>query len=59
MASTVFHGNPASQVRETGDVRSEFEALLSGCGFYDPVSSRVKIALYWRRSGALAERHGH
>jgi folate-binding protein YgfZ len=44
MASTVFHGNPASQVRETGDVRSEFEALLSGCGFYD-LSSRVKIAL--------------
>jgi folate-binding protein YgfZ len=44
MASTVFHGNPASQVRETGDVRSEFEALRSGCGFYD-LSSRVKIAL--------------
>jgi folate-binding protein YgfZ len=44
MASTVFHGNPAAQVRETGDVRSEFEALLSGCGFYD-LSSRVKIAL--------------
>jgi folate-binding protein YgfZ len=44
MASTVFHGNPAAQVRETGNVRSEFEALLSGCGFYD-LSSRVKIAL--------------
>ena len=44
MASTVFDGNPASPVTDTGDVRSEFEALLSGCGFYD-LSSRVKIAL--------------
>jgi aminomethyltransferase len=44
MASTVFHNHPASQIKETADVRSEFEALLSGCGFYD-LSSRVKIAL--------------
>jgi folate-binding protein YgfZ len=44
MASTVFHGNPASPVRDTVDVRSEFQALLSGCGFYE-LSSRVKIAL--------------
>ncbi len=44
MASTVFDGNPASPAPDTGDVRSEFEALLSGCGFYE-LSSRVKIAL--------------
>jgi folate-binding protein YgfZ len=44
MASTFFHGNPASPVRDPGDVHSEFQSLLSGCGFYD-LSSRVKIAL--------------
>src|SRR5579863_3432466 len=44
MASTVFDGNPASPVTDTGDARAEFEALLSGSGFYE-LSSRVKIAL--------------
>jgi len=43
MASTLVHGNPASP-SDVGQVRSEFQALLSGCGFYD-LSSRVKIAL--------------
>ena len=43
MASTVFHGNPASQTA-CGEVRSEFAALLTGCGFYD-LTSRVKITL--------------
>jgi folate-binding protein YgfZ len=42
MASTVFHGDPASPV--TDSLRSEFDALLSGCGFYD-LNFRVKIAL--------------
>ena len=40
----MVHGNPASLVTDSGHVRAEFEALLSGCGFYD-LSSRVKIAL--------------
>jgi folate-binding protein YgfZ len=44
MASTVFHDNPAAPVTDLGRVRSEFEVLLSGCGFYD-LSSRAKIAL--------------
>jgi folate-binding protein YgfZ len=44
MASSVFHGNPASPVTEFGDLRSEFGALLSSCGFCD-LSSRAKIAL--------------
>ena len=44
MASTVFHGNPASPLTDLGHVRSEFDALLSGCGCYD-LSSRAKIAL--------------
>src|SRR5271170_3933237 len=44
MASSVFHGNQASPVTEFGDLRSEFGALLSSCGFYD-LSSRAKIAL--------------
>ncbi|MGD0180268.1 MAG: glycine cleavage T C-terminal barrel domain-containing protein [Terriglobales bacterium] len=43
MASTLVHGNPASP-SDVGQARSEFQALLSGCGFYD-LSSRVKIAL--------------
>ena len=42
MASTVFHGDPASPV--TDSLRSEFDALRLVCGFYD-LSSRVKIAL--------------
>jgi folate-binding protein YgfZ len=44
MASTVFHGNPSPPVTDFGPVRAEFDALLSGCGFYD-LSSRAKIAL--------------
>src|SRR6202161_1843418 len=42
MASTVFHGDTASPV--TDSLRSECDALLSGCGFYD-LNFRVKIAL--------------
>src|ERR1700733_2831873 len=42
MASTVFHGDPASPV--TDSLRSEFDALRLVCGFND-LSSRVKIAL--------------
>jgi folate-binding protein YgfZ len=44
MASTVVHGNQASPPPDFGDARSEFAALISGCGIYD-LSSRVKIAL--------------
>ncbi len=44
MASTVVHGNQASPPSDFGDVRSEFAALISGCGIYD-LSSRVKIVL--------------
>src|SRR5271163_3206391 len=43
MASTLVHGNPAPPP-DFPQVRSEFEALLSGCGFYE-LNSRVKIAL--------------
>src|SRR5271156_900305 len=43
MASTLVHGNPAPPP-DFAQVRSEFEALLSGCGFYE-LNSRVKIAL--------------
>ena len=44
MASTIFHGNPASPMMNPGEVRAEFDALLSGCGCYD-LNSRVKVAL--------------
>jgi folate-binding protein YgfZ len=44
MASPVVHGNPAFPAPDFGNVRAEFGALLSGCGFYD-LSSRVKIGL--------------
>jgi folate-binding protein YgfZ len=44
MASTVIHGNPTAPPADFGDVRSEFNALLSVGGVYD-LSSRVKIAL--------------
>jgi folate-binding protein YgfZ len=44
MASTVVHGNQASPPSDFGDVRSEFAALISGCGMYD-LGSRVKIVL--------------
>lgn len=43
MASSVFHANPASQA-DYGDVRSQFDALLTSCGFYE-LTSRAKIAL--------------
>jgi folate-binding protein YgfZ len=44
MTSTAIHGNPVSPAADLGDVRAEFEALLSSCGIYD-LSSRAKIAL--------------
>ena len=43
MALTLVHGNPAPPP-DFAQVHSEFQSLLSGCGFYD-LSSRVKIAL--------------
>src|ERR1700736_6588718 len=43
MASTII-GNPASPVSDFAKVRTEFGALLSGCGIYD-LSARAKIAL--------------
>src|ERR1700680_562610 len=43
MASTII-GNRASPVSDFAKVRTEFGALLSGCGIYD-LSPRVKIAL--------------
>jgi folate-binding protein YgfZ len=44
MTSTAIHGNPVSPAADLGDVRGEFEAILSSCGIYD-LSSRAKIAL--------------
>src|SRR4029077_20015264 len=44
MASSVVHGNPTSSAPDSGMVRAELEALLSGCGLYD-LSARAKIAL--------------
>src|ERR1700680_4044077 len=43
MASTII-GNRASPVSDFAKVRTEFGALLSGCGIYD-LSARAKIAL--------------
>src|ERR1700736_6120748 len=43
MASTII-GNPASPVSDFAKVRTEFGALLSGCGIYD-LSARAKISL--------------
>jgi folate-binding protein YgfZ len=44
MTSTAIHGSPVSPAADLGDVRAEFEALLSGCAIYD-LSARAKIAL--------------
>jgi aminomethyltransferase len=44
MTSTAIHGNPATPAADFGNVRAEFEALLSGCGIYD-LSARAKIAV--------------
>jgi folate-binding protein YgfZ len=50
MTSTTLHGaNPsehggATTALDFGDVRAEFQALLSGCGLYD-LSARAKIAV--------------
>jgi folate-binding protein YgfZ len=44
MASSVVNGNPPSSAPDLGNVRAEFDALLSGCGVYD-LTSRAKIAL--------------
>jgi folate-binding protein YgfZ len=49
MTSTTLHGaNPehssATLAPDFGDVRAEYHALLSGCGFYD-LSWRAKIAV--------------
>src|SRR6202049_2975232 len=43
MASTIVR-SPASPVSDFAQVRTEFGALLSGCGIYD-LSARAKIAL--------------
>ncbi|HWY55794.1 MAG TPA: hypothetical protein VNZ03_15100 [Terriglobales bacterium] len=44
MTSTAIHGNPVTPAADSGNVRAEFDALLSGCGVYD-LSSRAKITL--------------
>jgi glycine cleavage system aminomethyltransferase T len=44
MNSTAVQGNPGSPSADFGDVRTEFESLVSDSGVYD-LSSRVKIAL--------------
>jgi folate-binding protein YgfZ len=44
MNSTALQGNPGSLVADFGDVRGEFDALVSDCGVYD-LRSRIKIAL--------------
>jgi folate-binding protein YgfZ len=43
MTSTAVQGNPVVPA-DFGNVRAEFEALISACGVYD-LSSQVKIAL--------------
>jgi folate-binding protein YgfZ len=44
MTPTATHGTPVTPGADFGNVRAEFEALLSGCGIYD-LSARGKIAL--------------
>jgi folate-binding protein YgfZ len=44
MASIVVHGNPAYPAADFSNLRSEFEAVLSGCGVCD-LSVRAKITL--------------
>ncbi len=44
MASSVVHDNPTSPAEDSVDLRSQFDALLSGCGVYG-LSARVKSAL--------------
>jgi aminomethyltransferase len=44
MNSTAVQGNPGSPSADFGDVRAEFDSLVSDSGVYD-LSSRVKIAL--------------
>jgi len=44
MTFTAVHGNPTSPAADFGDVRAEFDAIVSACGVYD-LSSRVKFAL--------------
>jgi folate-binding protein YgfZ len=44
MTSAVVHTNPVLPAADFGNVRAEFEALLSGCAIYD-LSARSKIAL--------------
>ena len=42
--TTISGGRPSEHALDYGDVRAEFQALLSGCGVYD-LSSRSKIKL--------------
>jgi folate-binding protein YgfZ len=44
MTSAVVHTNPALPAADFGNVRAEFEAILSGCAVYD-LSMRSKIVL--------------
>ena len=44
MTPTATHGNPVTPGADFGNVRAEFEALLSDCSIYD-LSARGKIAL--------------
>ena len=42
--STAIHSTPIAPAADFGNVRAEFEALVSGCGIYD-LRSRAKIVL--------------
>lgn len=44
MVSTAVHGNTISPGADFGNVRAEFEAVLSGCGIYY-LTARAKFAL--------------
>ena len=44
MTSTAIHHNPVTPAADFGDVRAEFEALVTGRGVYD-LSARAKIRI--------------
>jgi len=41
---TTAHNSELSSTRTIGDIRAEFQTLVSGCGIYD-LSSRTKVKL--------------
>ena len=56
--ASVAHPGTIAPRADFGDVRAEFQALVSSSGVYE-LSLRAKITAYRQRPGALAERHGH